>query len=206
MKNSVLLVLCCFVFGCSNPKFDPEWTKEQAPAQFSARFETTKGNFDILITRSNSPKAADRLYQLIRHDYFNNALFYRVVPHYIAQFGNTDEAIMDQWRSVKVPDEPVILSNKTGTVTFARFGKETRDLELFINLINNTELDTVVLEGVKGYPALGNVVNGMDVVKKLHSGHGENTMAQSERMYRNRNAFMRSFPNLDRIKKAHILD
>ncbi|MBD3581536.1 peptidylprolyl isomerase [Flavobacterium selenitireducens] len=206
MKNILLFVFALSIFGCAKPAFDPEWTQEQAPETFSARFETTKGNFDLEITRRNSPKAVDRLYQLIRHGYFDNSVFYRVVPHYIAQFGNSDQAIMGQWRSVKVPDEPVILSNKKGTITFARFGNETRDLELFINLNDNTELDTVVVEGIKGYPALGTVSAGMDVVKKLYSGHGENTMAKADNLYLDRNAFLRSFPNLDLIKKAYLTD
>lgn len=206
MKNTLLIALAFAIFGCSKPAFEPKWTKEKAPETFSARFETTKGNFDITITRSNSPKAVDRLYQLLHHGYFDNSVFYRVVPHYIAQFGNSDQNIMDEWRSVKIPDEPVVLSNKKGTVTFARFGSETRDLELFINLNDNTELDTVVVEGVKGYPALGNVSSGMDVVKKLYSGHGENTMAKADKLYVDRSAFLRSFPNLDIIKKAYLID
>lgn len=193
-------------FGCGKSTFDPDWTNEQAPDDFSARFETTKGNFDIEVQRQNSPEAADRLYQLIKHGYFDNSIFYRVVPQYIAQFGNSDLKMMEQWRSVTIPDEPVRLSNRKGTFSFARFGKDTRDLEIFINLNDNTELDTVVVEGVKGYPAVGRVSNGMDVILKLYGGHGENTMAKADNLYQDRNAFMRSFPNLDVIKSAYLLD
>lgn len=200
-----MFVLMITLFGCTKPAFDPEWTKETAPDRFSARFETAKGHFDIEVVRENSPEAVDRLYQLIKHGYFNNAVFYRVVPQYIAQFGNSNATVMEQWRSVKVPDEPVKLSNTKGTISFARFGKETRDLELFINLNDNRELDTVVVEGVRGYPALGRVTNGMEVVRKLYSGYGERSMAQSATFYADRTNFIRNFPQLDAIRNAYLL-
>lgn len=191
--------------ACSRSKFEKEWTTEKAPETFSARFETTKGNFEIEIRRSNSPAAADRLYQLISHGYYDNSVFYRVVPNYVAQFGNTDVAVMEQWRSVKIPDEPVRLGNKKGTISFARYGKETRDLELFINLNHNIRLDTTFVDGVKGYPALGQVSKGMEVVEELYSGYGERTMPEADNMYADRPDFMRTFVNLDVIRTAYIL-
>ncbi|RZJ65582.1 MAG: peptidylprolyl isomerase [Flavobacterium sp.] len=205
MKKIVSFLIIMFVFGCSKPTFDPDWTTEKAPEKFTARFETTKGNFDIEVERKLSPAAADRVFQLVSHDYYDNAIFYRVLPQYLAQFGNTNTAIMKQWQAVRIPDEPVVLSNKKGTVSFARYGKDSRDLELFINLNNNPELDTTVVDGVKGYPAFGNVVKGMDVVESLHSGYGDRSMQASEIMYNDRNDFLRTFPALDVIKKAYLI-
>ncbi|RZJ70404.1 peptidylprolyl isomerase [Flavobacterium sp.] len=205
MSKFLFAALLLLTFGCAKPKFEKDWTTEKAPEKFTAKFETTKGAFEVEIERKNSPKAVDRFYQLLNHNYFDNSIFYRVLPQYIAQFGNSDQAISDQWRLVKIPDEPVILPNKKGTITFARFGKETRDLELFININDNPELDTVVVEGVKGYPALGRVIKGMEVVQKLYSGYNERTMQDSERMYANRQDFLATYPNLDQIKTAKII-
>lgn len=204
--QKILYFLCCVILlGCSDSKFEPEWTQEKAPETFTATFETTKGDFKMEIKRKLSPKAADRLYQLIKHKYYDNAIFYRVVPGFVAQFGNTDTLQMSQWRSVKIPDEPVLLGNKKGTVSFARFGKKSRDLELFINLNDNTVLDTLEFEGVKGFPALGKVTEGMQTVEKLYSGYGEQTMAD-ENLYLNRALFYQSYPKLDLIKKAYLAD
>lgn len=205
MKNLAFLVYLS-LFGCAKPTFDPEWTKEKSPETFTARFETTKGNFEIKFERKFSPAAVDRAYQLISHGYYDNAIFYRVLPQYLAQFGNTNTEIAQQWQAVKIPDEPVMLSNEKGTVSFARFGKETRDTELFININRNTELDTTVIDGVKGYPAFGNVVKGMEVVESLHSGYEERSMQASELMYRDRADFLRTFPALDVIKKAYFVE
>jgi peptidyl-prolyl cis-trans isomerase A (cyclophilin A) len=205
MKNLLILFTVAFVC-CSKPVFDPKWASEQAPEKFSARFETSKGNFEIAVERRYSPKAADRFYQLVKHGYFDNAIFYRVVEDFVVQFGNTDTTEMNQWRTVKIPDEPVLLSNRKGTVSFARDGKESRDLELFINLADNTKLDTIDFNGVRGFPAFGNVTKGMDVVESLYAGYGEETMANYENMYLNRALFYKTYPRLDLIKKAYLIE
>ncbi|SCY06294.1 peptidylprolyl isomerase [Flavobacterium caeni] len=204
MKKATLLLLL-IVLGCKKQDFDAQWTLEQAPAAFTARFETTQGTFDIAVTRDWSPKAADRLYQLVKHGYYDDAIFYRVVDGFVAQFGNTDTITMNQWRAVKVPDEPVKFGNKKGMVSFARSGPVTRDLELFVNLKDNPVLDTLDFEGVRGFPAVGRVTQGMDVVEKLYSGYGETPMSD-ENLYANRNGFLAKYPELDLIKKAYLVE
>lgn len=204
MKKALFIFCCVVLSSCADsPKFKPEWTTHQSPETFTATFETTKGNFEIEVKRNLSPKAADRLYQLIRHGYYDNAIFYRVVPGFVAQFGNTDTLVMNQWRKVKIPDEPVIQGNVRGTVSFARSGKETRDLELFINLSDNRVLDTLDFEGVKGFPTFGRVTKGMETVGKLYSGYGETTMS-NENLYLNPSGFMQAYPKLDKVVKAYL--
>lgn len=185
--------------------FNIAWTREQAPEHFTAKFETTKGNFEVEVSRKLSPKAADRFYQLVKHQYFDDGIFYRVVPGFVAQFGNTDAALMEHWRTVKIPDEPVISGNEKGTISFARAGKETRDLELFINLNHNAVLDTLSFEGVRGFPSFGRVTRGMDVVEKLYSGYSESTMDDPD-MYTHRAVFYQKYPKLNLIKKAYLIN
>ena len=98
MKKLVLL-LAVVAVSCAKPAFDPKWLSERAPETYTARFETTKGDFDIAVERKYSPKAADRFYQLVKHGYFDDGIFYRVVEGFVAQFGNTDQHAMEQWRS-----------------------------------------------------------------------------------------------------------
>ncbi len=191
--------------SCKQETFSPEWIREQAPSTYLVRFETTKGDFEIQVTRSHSPHAADRFYQLVTHGYFDNGFFYRVVPEFVAQFGNTDTIAMNQWRRYKIPDEPVIQQNLRGTISFARTGPETRDVEVFINLANNHVLDTIGFEGVRGFPSFGKVVKGMEVVDKLYSGYGETTMGDPN-LYQNRDRFYADYPKLDLIREAYIID
>ncbi|KGO92209.1 peptidylprolyl isomerase [Flavobacterium subsaxonicum] len=200
--SKIIFILLCLVFlGCKDSK--TQAANNPAPSVFTATFETTKGQFDIEVKKEWSPAAADRLYNLIKGGYYDNTLFYRVVPNFVAQFGTTDMQKINAWKKIKVPDEAVRYSNKKGTVTFARMGKESRGFDLFINLRDNPELDTLNFEGVKGYPAFGNVTKGMDVVQKLYSGYGESTM-QDVHIFSKPRVFSSTYPELDRIVEAYI--
>ncbi|MBE0649491.1 MAG: peptidylprolyl isomerase [Bacteroidales bacterium] len=207
MKNTGILtfIIALMVLSCSRPTFKAKWTTETAPDVFTARFETSKGNFDVEIHRAWSPKAADRFYQLVRHHFYDNMLFYRVVPNFVVQFGNSDTATFKHWEKYKVPDEEVIKSNLKGTMSFARDGKETRGNDLFINLQDNVRLDTIMYNGVRGFPVFGVVTKGMDVVESIYSGYGDETMSKLDTLYLNRAHFLKTFPKLDSIKKAFIL-
>ncbi len=199
------LILLLFLAACSKPFFKEKWTKETAPEIFTARFETTKGNFDIEIKRELSPAGADRLYQLVKHDFFDSVVFYRVVPKFVAQFSTSDTVLENAWSKYKLPDEEVKASNVRGTISYARSGKETRGTVLFINLADNPRLDTIYYNGVKGFPVLGKVVQGMSTVDSLYNGYGGNTMNQLDTMYRNKDAFFKKFPKLDVVKKAYLV-
>lgn len=205
VKYFLILLIASVFICCSKSTFDPKWTEKKAPENFVARFETSKGNFDIEVTREWSPKAADRLHQLVTHHFYDKVLFYRVVPDFVVQFGNIDTMVTKKWERFKVPDEPVLKSNLKGYVSFARAGKETRGNDLFINLKDNARLDTVRYEGVKGFPVLGRVVSGIDVVEKLYSEYGNNPLKVYDSLSSNRKKYHSLFPKLDSIKKAYIL-
>ena len=205
-KIQLVVLLIVFTFGCSPKTFNIKWTKEIAPENFTTRFETSKGNFDIAVERRLSPKAADRFYQLVKHNFFNNSLFYRVNPGFVAQFGGNDSIAYKKWNSVKVSDEQVKQGNTKGTFSFARGGKGTRTSDLFINLGNNSRLDTIFYNEVRGFPSFGKVTNGMEVVEKLYSGYSDTTMEHFDLMMINRAEFLKKFPDLDVIEKAYLVD
>lgn len=205
MKYLLICILAFFLVCCSKTTFNPKWTKKTAPPSYTARFETSKGNFDIQVTRGWSPQAADRLHQLLTHHFYDHQLFYRVVPNFVVQFGNIDTTVTKKWEKFKVADEPVLKSNLKGYVSFARAGKETRGNDLFINLKDNVRLDTVSPVGVRGYPVLGYVTNGMDVVEKFYSEYGNKTMDVYDSLSANRNKYLSLFPKLDSITKAYII-
>ena len=61
-----------------------------------------------------------------------------------------------------------MLSNKRGYISFATSGTDSRTTQMFINFGDNTNLDGM------GFSPFGRVIgNGMDVVDKIYSGHGE---------------------------------
>lgn len=194
------------IAGCSPKVFKSKWARQEAPASFRARFETTDGVFEIEARREWSPAGVDRLYQLIKHGYFKNTPVYRVVPGFVAQFGGFDTTLNKHWESVKIADEPVVKSNLKATMSFARAGKQTRSTQFYINLADNLRLDTsgAATSGVNGFPVIAMVSSGMEVVSGFHSYRDE----PRQNLKRGSNAvsfFKEKYPDMDYIQKAYLL-
>ena len=213
MNNSTsfisLIILVFLTISCSsNEVFKKKWTNKKAPEVFKARFETTKGTFDIEAHRLWSPAAVDRLYQLIRSEFYTDMALYRVVPNFVVQFGIHNEASLNKgWSEFKIRDESVIEKNIEGAISFARGGKESRTSQLFINLRNNSpRLDTLNYNDVKGFPVVAKVIDGMEVIKTFYNGYAGEPSNKQNLIRKQGNAYLKkNYPKLDYIQKAYIL-
>jgi peptidyl-prolyl cis-trans isomerase A (cyclophilin A) len=170
----------------------------KAPDTYEVKLTTTKGDVLIQVTRAWAPLGADRFYNLVRHGFYNDAAFFRIVPGFVVQFGlAADPAVNKAWKNANLKDDPVTQSNKAGTLTFATAGPNTRTTQLFINLGNNAPLDG------QGFAPFGVVTSGMDVVQKLYSGYGERpdqgAITDQGKAYVDKN-----FPNIDKIVTATV--
>ncbi len=206
----VSFLLSVFLLTACSPKlFNDRWTQLKAPEVFKAGFETTKGYFEIEAHRNWSPNAVDRLYQLIKSEFYTDIALFRVVPNYVVQFGIHNEPKLNKaWKKRAVQDEPVKQANLQGTLSFARGGKESRTTQLFINLKNNSpRLDTLQYNEVTGFPVVANITKGMDVIFSFYDKYGGAPSEKQDDIQQKRNAFLKeNFPKLDYIKKAYILD
>jgi cyclophilin family peptidyl-prolyl cis-trans isomerase len=91
-------------------------------------------------------------------------------------------------------------------VSFARGGPDTRSAILFINRSDNTDLDAMSWRGVLGFPVVGRVVRGMDVVDALYSGYGDEPMQWEDSIARLGNRFLdRRYPRLDSIASVTVV-
>ena len=205
--KTLIIVLAFQMFSC-HTLFNAKWTKEKAPEYFKATFETTKGNFEIEANRIWSPYAVDRLYQLINNGYYTNIAIFRVIPNFVAQFGiHNDSTITKAWKKSKVLDEPVVESNLKGTLSFARSTPGTRTNQIFINLKDNTRLDTFYSKKVKGFPVVAKVIKGMNVAESFYNGYGDDLTNKQDSISDLGNMYLKkNFPNLDYIIKAYITD
>ena len=177
----------------------PETLHAKAPEKFDVKFDTTRGDFVVQVDRAWAPLGADRFYNLVKHEYFTGAAFFRVVPGFIVQFGlSPDPAVNRAWRTANIKDDPVTQTNARGTLTFATAGPNTRTTQLFINYKNNAFLDS------QGFAPFGQVVSGMDVVDKIYSGYGERP-DQGAITTQGMSYLEKNFPNLDTIKSATIV-
>lgn len=182
----------------------------KAPGNFKVRFQTTKGDFIVQVHRDWLPMGVDRFYNLVKAGYYDDTRFFRVIPGFMAQFGISGNPQVNQvWRDASIADEPVKKGNTRGRVSFAKRGlPNTRTTQLFINYANNSRLDPI------GFAALGEVVEGMNVVDALYSGYGEckaqdrpeATGPEQMRIQDEGNTYLAAgFPKLDYIVKATII-
>ena len=176
-----------------------------APETFRARFETSRGTFVVEANRAWSPNGVDRFYNLVRGGFFNDVRFFRVIAGFMAQFGiNGDPVIQSSWRDANIPDDPVLMGNTRGRVSFATAGPNTRSTQLFINFGDNSRLDEM------GFSPIGKVIEGMEVVDALYAGYGEgapNGNGPSQgRIQAEGNAYLEAdFPSLDYIERATLV-
>jgi peptidyl-prolyl cis-trans isomerase A (cyclophilin A) len=183
---------------------DPAALNAQAPALYKATFDTSKGSFVVEVHRDWAPNGADRFYNLVKNGFFDNARFFRVISGFMVQFGiNGDPKVSAVWHEANINDDPVKQSNRTGFITFATAGPNTRTTQVFINFADNRALDS------QGFAPFGRVTSGMTVVDALYSGYGEGAPQglgpDQQRLQQQGNAYLiKSFSKLDYIKKATI--
>jgi cyclophilin family peptidyl-prolyl cis-trans isomerase len=178
-----------------------------APEVFRARFETSQGSFVVEARRAWAPRGVDRFFALVAAGFFDDSRFFRVVPGYIAQFGIPgNPAVTALWSGRTIPDDPVRESNRRGSVAYAMTGPDTRATQLYVNLADNSRLDS------QGFAPIGRVVAGMDVVDRLYGGYGETAGGgmrggrQGKILAGGNTHLDAEFPKLDRLLRARLLD
>lgn len=167
------------------------------PAPTRVRFTSSKGDFVMEVHKEWAPLGAERFLELVKAGFYNESRFFRVVPNFVVQFGlAANPAVTKKWDQ-RIDDDPVLRTNRVGSVAFATNGPNTRTTQVFINLRGNQVLDE------KGFAPFAQVVEGMEVVEKLYSGYGERP--DQEQIRRQGNKYLiENYPNLDYIKRAVI--
>src|ERR1700738_1922447 len=182
----------------------PALLKDKAPETYQVKFETSKGEFTVSVTRAWAPLGADRFYNLAEHHFFDNQSFFRVLKGFVAQFGiSAYPPVNAVWEKATIKDDPVTQSNKKYSLTFATAGPNTRTTQLFINLADNPRLDGM------GFAAFGQVTDGMNVVDSLYAEYGEGAPGgsgpnQDEIQKQGKPYLDKNFPNLDYVKTTTL--
>lgn len=183
----------------------PDALAAVAPDSFLVDVETSEGTFRVKMRRHWSPRGVDRVYYLMDNDYYAGARIYRLVDGFVAQWGYSGDPLLDSiWRAQPVPDEPVVGSNVRGVVSFARGGPETRSHQLFVNLADNARLDALVSGGVEGYPPLGEIESGLEVIDGFYGAYADRTPSQDSIRILGNDYLRRAYPQLDSIVSTRI--
>jgi cyclophilin family peptidyl-prolyl cis-trans isomerase len=157
----ILVGVLVLLAGCSQaPNGAPSMTTPTtAPQAQMVRLETTMGNITIEL-RQDMPVTAGNFAKLAGQGYYNNTIFHRVIDGFMVQ-GGDPTGTGRGGPGYAIPDEFTRNNhNLRGTIAMANAGPNTGGSQFFINLVDNTFLDSK-------HPVFGKVIEGMDVVDRI---------------------------------------
>ena len=159
----------------------------------------------IEVQRKWAPLGADRFYNLVRNGYYDDGRFHRVDSGYIAQWGARRSRRVSRLEGAVHRHDPVQLSNTRGTIGFAMTGPNTRSVQVYIDLGDNSR------ERCRRVRTVGrSQIEGLDVVDGLFSGYGEDSGGglrggkQGPLEAGGNDYLTREYPLLDFIRYARI--
>jgi len=125
-------------------------------------FETTMGTVTIELFNSTMPVTAGNFQKLVEQGFYDGVIFHRVIPDFMVQ-GGDPTGTGRGGPGYTIPDEFTENNrNERGTLSMANAGPNTGGSQFFINVVDNSFLDTK-------HPVFGKVTEGMDVVDKIVS-------------------------------------
>lgn len=131
-------------------------------------FDTTKGEFLVELFADKAPQTVANFLRYVDEDFYVGTLFHRVIRGFMIQGGGLDNMMREKPTYPPIPNEANNgLKNVEGTIAMARTAEpHSATAQFFINTVDNSGLDYVD-ESNYGYCVFGQVIDGMDVVKKI---------------------------------------
>ena len=126
-----------------------------------ARFETSKGTFDIELFEDKAPKTTENFIKLVEKGFYDGLIFHRVIDGFMIQ-GGCPKGNGTGGPGYTIPDEfhPDLRHSGEGILSMANAGPNTGGSQFFITLAKTEWLD--------GHHAVfGKVIKGMSVVKEI---------------------------------------
>jgi cyclophilin family peptidyl-prolyl cis-trans isomerase len=135
-----------------------------------ATIDTEHGAIEIDLFTQAAPKAAQNFVDLAKKGFYDDVIFHRVIPGFVAQAGDGEfgkKSSLNAGRvgtggpGYKFADEPVHGDYARGAVAMANAGPNTNGSQFFICVAD--------LSGrlPKNYTIFGQVTKGMDAVDKI---------------------------------------
>jgi peptidyl-prolyl cis-trans isomerase A (cyclophilin A) len=150
----------------------------------------------VNVTRAHAPKGVDHFHMLAKIGFYNNSAFIRYAPGFLLQWGvSGNSTLNDEYGHTPIMNDPVVLSNTVGTLTFAISPEKLRATELFLNFKDNSRLDS------QGYAPIAKVVKGMETALAIHNPTPNSTAGVSAQAYAdNGNSWIRrTYPGINFI-------
>ena len=137
-----------------------------------ATIATEIGDIDIELYDESAPKAAQNFIDLAKKGFYDDVIFHRVIPGFVAQAGDGEHGKKSSLNAGRVgtggpgytfADEPIHGDYGRGAVAMANAGPNTNGSQFFIC---QSDLSGRL---PKNYTIFGQVTKGMDVVDAIAS-------------------------------------
>ena len=138
--------------------------------------DTSKGVIEFETYPNEAPKTVAHILALVKRGFYNGQRVHRVAPNFVVQFGDPQTRDMTKkntWgrgpgagsgKPVGVAEPHKNRGHKLGSVAMAHAGNPAQaDSQIYITLRPTPELNGK-------YTVFGQVISGMDVVKKIEIG------------------------------------
>lgn len=165
LKRLALLLLLCLASPTAAQRL---LVAPAAPVR--VQVETSEGNIVIEVDRARAPITAANLLRYVDDHRYDGATFYRAMPGGLGR-GLIQAGVDFRRRLPPIAHEPTSrtgLSHVDGAVSIARDAPGTATADITIMLGNMTYLDAGGVDP-DGYAVFGRVVEGMDVVRRIHA-------------------------------------
>lgn len=129
--------------------------------KYTAVMKTSDGNITIELDAKSVPKTVNNFVFLAKSGFYDGLSFHRIIKDFMIQ-GGDPSGDGTGGPGYKFPDEPITKDYLPGTLAMANSGKDTNGSQFFI-----MTADYSGGKLPKNYVIFGNVVTGMDVVKKI---------------------------------------
>lgn len=140
-----------------------DWKLITSPAAPEVRLETSEGAVRIRLWPAAAPATTSSFLQLAGQGYYDDKVFHRVVPNFVAQGGGPRGDGFGSEDFVVRTETPMLHWDRAGLVGMASAGKDTEGVQFFI-----THRPTPHLDGK--YTIFGEVIEGQNVVDRWVPG------------------------------------
>ena len=152
--------------------FDPEAANDEGE-KAEVRCSTSKGPIVLTLHEDWSPNGYRKAAELFERGYYDHSHFFRVVPHFLVQFGigYTDNKDLKKFADSTVKDDPKrtdLMPFREGYISFAGSGANSRSSQLFFAYDNAKSLGNSPWE-----TPIGEVTEGMENVRNFYKGYGD---------------------------------
>ncbi len=165
MKSINLILLAIFLMTFAGKGFSKTIKQEgnilADDKNVVVKFETTMGDFKVMLFIEKAPITAGNFKTLIEEGFFNGIIFHRVIDGFMIQGGDPTGTGRGGSKKV-IPDEfgEGLKHDKKGILSMANAGPNTGSSQFFITLAPTPWLDGK-------HAIFGEVIEGMDIVEKI---------------------------------------